>query len=227
MTKPIISFVILVLSIGFAFLYVIPAYNLNVERRGDIESLTKILSTSSEIKTLIDQTKTNLGSIERSGLDRFEVFLPERIDPIRFANNIQYIGRKNRIILSDIKVEGSVNGVVASTTPAGVTATQGFIKATSLGAQIGKAEGAYDSQSSQTGVQANEKFATTKANFSFTSTFETFQSFLDDLEKSLGVIDVTSLSFSQVTAETSASSPRTPPPPTYQYAMTIETYSLK
>lgn len=226
MTKPIISFVILVLSIGFVFLYVVPAYNLNVKRRGDIEALTKILSTSSEIKTLIDETKTNLGGIEQAGMDRFEVFLPEKIDPIRFANNIQYIGRKNRIFLFDIKVEESVNGVVGGNTTSGLTASQGLVNAVSLGAQIDKAQGV-PSQSAQIGTFTAGKYATTKASFSFTSTFETFQSFLDDLEKSLGVIDVTSLSFSPVSVGTSAVAPRTPLPQTYQYVMAVETYSLK
>ncbi|HBB44032.1 MAG: hypothetical protein UW27_C0017G0025 [Parcubacteria group bacterium GW2011_GWA1_44_13] len=226
MTKPIISFVILVLSIGFAFLYVLPAYNLNAKLRGDIESLTSILSKSSEIKPLIDGTKTNLGGIEQSGLDRFEVFLPERIDPIRFANNIQYIGRKNRIILSDIKVEGTVNGVVSGSASSGVTASQGLVNAVSLGAQIDKAQGTL-AQGTQSETFTAGKYATTKASFSFTTTFETFQAFLDDMEKSLGVIDVTSLTFSPVSVDTSATAQRTPPPQTYQYTMTIETYSLK
>ena len=227
MTKPIISFVILILSIGFAFVYVLPAYKLNVERRGDIKSLENVLSLSGEIKTLIDETKTKLGSIEQSGMDKFEVFLPEKIDPIRFANNIQYIGRKNRIVLSDIKVEGDVDGVVSGNAKAGATASQGFVNAVSLGAQIDKAVGTAGLQGSQATAQANGKFVITKASFSFTSTFETFQALLDDLEKSLGVIDVTSLTFSQVASDTSATTPRTSPPPTYLYSMTIETYSLK
>lgn len=226
MTKPIISFVVLILSIGFAFLYVVPAYNSNVERRGDIESLTNILRTSSEIKTLIDETKTNLGSIEKSGLDRFEVFLPEKIDPIRFANNIQYIGRKNKIILSDIKIEESVNGSATSGATSGATASQGLVNVMSLGAKIDQAQGTLP-QGAHSGTFIAGKYATTKASFSFTSTFETFQSLLDDLERSLGVIDITSLSFSPVSADTSVAATRTPPPPTYQYAMTIETYSLK
>lgn len=226
MTKPIISFVILILSISFALLYVVPAYNLNVEHRGDIKSLEKILSTSGEIKPLIDETKTNLGSIEQSGLDRFEVFLPERIDPIRFANNIQYIGRKNRIVLSDIKVEGSVNSAVGNNETARATASQGLVSTISLGAQIDKAQGALGSQGSQSVAQTNGKFVTTKASFSFTGTFETFQNLLNNLEKSLGVIDVTSLTFSPVAENAGATTSRTPPP-TYQYSMTIETYSLK
>lgn len=226
MNKPIISFVTLALSIGFAFMYVVPAYNLNAERRGDIRSLERIISASGEIKPLIDETKTNLGSIERAALDRFEVFLPEKIDTIRFANNIQYIGKKNRITLSDIKVEESANSFTDSNTSPASTASQGLVSTISLGAKIDKADGTVP-QGMQGGVLSAEKYATTKASLTFTSTFETFQAFLSDLERSLGVIDITLLSFSPVAPDTSAKAPKTPAPPTYQYSMTIETYSLK
>lgn len=226
MTKPIISFVILILSIGFTFFYVVPAYNLNKERRSDIESLSKILSTSAEIKTLIEKTKTNLSSIEPSGLSRFEVFLPEKIDAIRFANNIQYIGRKNRIILSDIKVEGTSNGTLNNNVSGGAGATQGLVNTISLGAKIDQAQGT-NTQSPAQGTVSDGKYVATKASFTFVATYETFQLFLDDLEKSLGVIDLTSLSFAPIQDDVAAKKSKTPPPSTYQYTMAVETYSLK
>ncbi len=229
MTKPIISFIVLILSIGFAFFYVVPAYNLNKERRGDVESLSNILSTSGEIKTLIEETKKSLASISPSGLSSFEVFLPEKIDAIRFANNIQYIGKKNGIILSDIKVEGLASGAQSSVAQSDISATQGLVNAVSLGAKVNQAEGAY-TMNPTTGVaeeSAYKKYVATKASFTFTSTFEAFQLLLYDLERSLGVIDVTALSFSPVTQVSPANGLRTPSSPTYQYTMAIETYSLK
>lgn len=226
MIKPIVSLIVLILSIIFTFFYVVPAYNLNQTRRGDVETLTKILDTSGEIKTLIAKTKTNLSNIDQAGLSRFEVFLPERIDPIRFANNIQYVGRKNRIALSDIKVEGSANIAQGNTGAGGVTATQGLVNTMSLGAKINQAEGT-NAQNPVATTGTEKKYVTTKASFIFTATFETFQLFLNDLEKSLGVINLTSLSFTPLPEDASAKKSKTPPPPTYQYTMAIETYSLK
>lgn len=229
MTKPIISFAILILSIGFTFFYVVPAYNLNKERRGDILSLSKILSASGEIETLIGKTKENLSRIEPAGLSRFEVFLPEKIDAIRFANNIQYIGRKNRIVLSDIKVEGPANEILNNGAAPGAGASKGLVNKISLGGQINQAEGAYTMNKTTEGgaVVSSNRFVATNASFTFTATYETFQLFLDDLEKSLGVIDLTSLSFSQAPGDASAKKSKIQPPPTYQYTMAIETYSLK
>lgn len=223
MTKPFISFAVLILSIGFIFFYVVPAYNLNQERRGDILSLTKILSTSSEIKTLIDKTKQNLSGIDPAGLARFEAFLPEKIDAIRFANNIQYIGRKNRIVLSDIKVEEPANDTQKSSTTGGTTATQGVVNTLS----VDQAQGVTTAQTGVGVVTTPGKYATTKATLSFSATYETFQLFLGDLEKSLGLINLTSLSFSLLPGDTTAKNPKTSVAPTYQYVMEIETYSLK
>lgn len=227
MTKPIISFVILILSILFTFFYVVPAYNLNQTRRGDVQTLTKILDTSSEIKTLIAQTKTNLSNIDPSGLSRFEVFLPESIDPIRFANNLQYVGRKNRISLSDIKVEGPSKTTQSNSGTGTVSAGQGLVNTMSLSSKINQAEGAIALGGIPASAESGKKFVATKASFTFTATFETFQLFLSDLERSLGVINLTSLTFTALPEDASAKKSKTPPSPTYQYTMAIETYSLK
>lgn len=204
-----------------------PAYNLNKKLRGDIESLSNILSTSGEIKTLIEETKKSLGSIEPDGLSRFEVFLPVTIDPIRFANNIQSIGRKNRIVLSDIKVEGPVSNAQNNRASSGGGAVQGLVNTMSLGAKIDQAQGVYTMNSAIQGEVSSKKYATTKASFTFTATYEMFLLFLNSLEKSLGVIDLTSLSFSALPTDNSLKTLKTPASPTYQYTMAIETYSLK
>lgn len=228
MAKPIISFVSLILSIGFTFLYVIPMYNHTQERRGDIESLSKILSTSSEIKTLITETKENLKGIDTSVLERFNVFLPERIDPVRFANTLQSIGRNNRIILEGIKVTTPPAGTIGKTGVTGGTgAVQGLVNIISLGAQIDKAQGAENQAAVAGSASPFGKYVATHATFSFVADFETFQLFLNDLERSLGLINLTSLTFSQVSGEASSISAREASTPTYQYTMEIETYSLQ
>lgn len=238
MTKPITSFVVLILSTGFIFLYVVPAYNLNQARRNDIESLTKTLSAFSEIRTLIDKTKKNLSNIAPSEMSRFEVFLPEAIDEIRFANNIQSIGTRNRISLSDIKVEGSANGTQKATATSGTSATQGLVGTLSISdkstaAKMNNTESITARNSTGGGV-LSKKYETTKAKFAFTATYETFQLFLNDLEKSLGLMDITALSFIPLPEDKSTlrsgrelANSKVPLPPIYQFTVEMEAYSLK
>ncbi|MGB2580343.1 MAG: hypothetical protein WBC83_01480 [Minisyncoccia bacterium] len=217
MTKLIISFIVLVLSAAFAFLYVLPAYNVSKERRADIETLSKNLSTSDEIIQLIADTKNNLNSIESSKLARFEVFLHEEVDPIRFANNIQNIGADNMVSMTSIKVD--IPGQDAK--QGGALQTGGVAQSVadqlSLEAKLNQAEGT---------TQAGKKYATTKATITFETSFERFQLFLNDLETSLGLMDVTGLSF-VVSSETDETKMATQSSPNYQFIMTVETFSLK
>lgn len=223
MTKPIISFVVLILSIGFGIFYVKPEYNLFQERKNDIASLSEILKNSNNIEPLINQTIENLKSIDSAGRSRFEVFLPQRVDPIRFANNLQHIGLANGIVLQNIKVTDASTDKQATGGSSG--AFQGLVSTLSLGSKIEQAQGSVATNGGSTLPQ--KKYATVKAVFTLTTTYETFKLFLNDLEKSLGLINVTSLSFTPVQEPVDPKKTTANVPSHYQYTVEIETYSLK
>ncbi|TAN35720.1 hypothetical protein EPN27_03235 [Patescibacteria group bacterium] len=219
MTKLITSFIVLVLSAAFAFLYVLPAYNVSKERRADIETLSKNLSTSDEIIQLIADTKNNLNSIESIKLARFEVFLPEEIDPIRFANNIQNIGTDNMVSMISIEVDTpGQDAQQDGTSQTGANQLQ-------LDTNLNQADG-INVQVYGIATEKEKKYATTKATITFETSFEKFKLFLSDLERSLGLMDVTALSF-VVSSETEETKMATQSSPNYKFLMTIETYSLK
>ncbi|MFZ2831570.1 MAG: hypothetical protein WAZ40_00220 [Minisyncoccia bacterium] len=224
MNKPIISFAVFLLSLAFSFFYVLPAYNLNVERRENVANLDDIFKNSKEIGELIKKTKNSLNTVDDAELERFKIFLPASIDPIRFANNIQEIGRKNRIILSNISVQSDKKEIKMNTPTEGGVA-QGLTNALSMDAKITQVEAV-----TVTAIEApsDKKFVSTKASISFTTDYLTFQGFLKELERSLALINITSLTFSEG-AETSGDSKKskTPSAPLYQYSMDIETYSIK
>lgn len=229
MTKPIFSFFVLILSMLLAWLYVLPAYKSSQEHITDIAVLSKILDTSSgEIRTLINETKGNLSNITPEVSERFKIFLPEKIDAIRFANNLQNLGKKNRIILSGIKVDEQAAKAGEKELSVEGRALQGVANTFAIDAKVNQAEGDMSSNVMGSGLSSSsKKYAATKVTFSFDATYETFQLFLSDLERSLGLINVTSLSFVPIAEEETTKKSKTPPAPKYQYTMTIETYSLK
>lgn len=203
MTKPFFSFIIIVISLGFAFFYVRPEYSLVQERSADLATLAVTSKSSSMIKTLINETEKNLNSVNSADLARFDIFLPETIDPIRFANNLQHIGITNGLVLENIKVEEP-----ARNTQDGA-GTQSSPVVQSQGAALEK------------------KYATTKANFTFTTTYEKFHIFLNDIEKSLGLINITTLSFQPVVEAPDPKKIKIVGPQIYQFTVAVETYSLK
>ena len=62
-----------------------------------------------------------------------------------------------------------------------------------------------------------QSYGTITLSFGITSTYENFEAFLKDLESSLRIVDVTSLSFSSASAKND----------TYDYSVSLQTYWLK
>jgi len=232
MNKPIVSFAVIIISLLFAFFYVVPLYRESVEHNQAIRSLDETLKKSDKINTLISNTKESLKSIEGDKKASFEVFLPETIDPVRFANDVQYLGKKNRVVLSDIKVEGDSNDSVIKIADKNTNAEDGLGKILSIGEKNSQAgSSGQASKNIALASKTDKKYFTTSASFTFSATYEVFKLFLNDLERSLEIMEVKSLSFSPGSSASADGAPvkgnKEPSQPVYQIAMTIETYSLK
>lgn len=234
MSKPIISLIITVLSLGVAFFYVKPEYDLMQGHRADVARLNTIFSKSGRIEKLIGETKETLDGVGDSERASFSIFLPETTDPIRFANNLQYIGLKNGLVLENIVVEESPNGVQksAGSAPSGAIkgAVQGAVNVFTIGRKEELSQAAYEASMAGGGAEAratDKKYISTRASFMLVTTIESFEMFLNDLEKSLRLINITKLSFSLAPELSDAKKVKKSGPPLYQYAVTVEAYSLK
>lgn len=227
MIKPILSLIVLILSIVFSIFYVKPEYDRVQSARADLGKLSGIAEDTDKIKALIKQTGEILNAVDADVLARFNVFLPEKLDPIRFANNLQSLALKNGIILSGIKVEErkidttskpTTKPVAKSVDGVGGASSAFSITGQPFGADVGKATGVTVSE---------EKYVVTKTSFLFSTTYPGLLLFLKDLEKSLGLINVTSLSFKPLSSSTTDKKPKEALTGLYQFTIEIETYSLK
>lgn len=226
MIKPILSLIIIAFSLGFGFFYAKPKYDQVQGIRADLQKLEQTAQSAKEIKDIIEETGKSLDQVDADDLARFDVFLPETLDGIRFANNLQHIGIVNGLILSDIKVEQQEKqkqqAKPAATEPTAVGAVG---KVFSIDRPI--TDGTTPAKG---GTEAGAKYNATKASFAFASTYSGFLLFLNDVEKSLGLINITSLSFKELAAATeekTVQSVQKDLPPLYQFNIEIETYSLK
>lgn len=214
MNKPLISFFVIILSISFAFFYVRPTYSLTQERRASLASFAKIADDAKGIEKLIDDTDKNLNSVKPSDLARFDVFLPARLDPIRFANNLQRMGLAVGIVLEDIKVGEHSQSVGVK------NVEEDSVSRFAIGGAIKQADEVKDAK--------EKKYVTTKASFSFITTYEKFALFLNDIQESLALLDIKEMKFNQIQESTDTTKgSKTAGPLTYQFNLTIETYSLK
>lgn len=228
MIKPIISLFVILFSLGFGFFYAKPKYDDVQSTRADLLQLTQTSQSASDIKDIINETQKSLKNINPDDLARFNVFLPETLDGIRFANDLQHIGTTNGLILSDIKVdEQKKDNKPATATKPAVTqpasASGVMVKALSVPNTVG--DGATPQPT--TGGTAEKKYIATRASFAFAATYSGFLLFLDDLEKSLGLINITSLSFKELSNSSEEKVTQSNLPSLYQFNIEIETYSLK
>lgn len=240
MNKLFFSFIVILISIGFAYFYVQPLYVSTKTRHDDFTTLMGIISKANKIEEMIKKTGDTLSSVDLVNRDRFAKFLPETIDPLRFANDLQHLGALNGIVLEDIRLlEVHAKGMneTGDTASTGGT-TQNVVNVFTIGRKEELKLAAEEKASVAAATKASfvitsavaidgKKYSTTKASFNFDTTREKFNSFLYNLEESLGLINVLSISFAPVQLSPEDLKLKVAPPPVYKYTMSIETYSLK
>ena len=223
MIKPILSFIVLILSLLFAFFYVMSEFGMVQAHQENLVTLDDTIQKGEMVKKLIADTGESLKAVDADNLARFDVFLPQTIDSLRFANNLQHIGYAKGIVLENIMVDQgakntpSVSATTKNTLGNNVVNTFSLERATKSKSEATNIPG---------GVSGDKKYKTTKATFSLTASYGAFLIFLGDLEKSLGLINITALSFVP-TKDASVNGKKGNGLPLYQYTVEVETYSLQ
>lgn len=232
-TVPILA---IILSLGFGLFYVKPEYTLAQERIANIAELARIVAKKDKINELIGGIDETLNTVKEDDRARFETFLPATADPIRFANNLQHFGLSHGVVFENIKVEEpttvSRKGATQGVGTAVGGAVQGLVNVLTV---VGKKEDVSTMATNVTNVtkvatdSSDKKFAITKASFAFTSTYEKFGGLMFDMERSLGLIKVVSLSFAPVESSSDTKKTKTveQAPASYRFTFTVESYSLK
>lgn len=222
MIKPILSLIVIVISAGFAFLYVRPAYERLDIKKADLAMLNETLTNADEVQKIIRETKRNMESITPAEYLRFEAFLPEKIDEIRFVNNIVHMGIQRNIAVGEIKILDAQTGGTGGNTKAGTSAVTGVNKVFSL-SQLSDEAGA---NSSSKNNELAKDFSSRKVNFSFVASYPVVLLFLGDLERSLGLINVNSLMLEEYKDTSKDKKTTGSSIPLYRSTVEIETYSL-
>jgi len=221
MNKPLVSFLALLISIAFVYFMVRPAYLRMQDHRVDKASLEDTLKKIDTVRAIIEDTSASLAGVSEAEKKRFEVFLPDDFDEIRFANNLQRIGATKGIVLSNIKVESPTPSLEMS-----LAGKAGFSRGVENTFSLGRpVPGGQAITASGQSVES-KKYQNIKASFSFTAPYSTFLLLLDSIEKSLGLINITSLSLTPVRTESSTRH-RSPVVEQFQFTVDIETYALK
>lgn len=219
MFKPILLLFTIIVSVGFAFLNVKPAYEQSRSRLSDLEMLNTIFKKTDSIRETINQTKRIMEEITPAEYARFNTFLPEKMDEIRFVNNLTEMARTRNILLKDVKI-GEGNKASNGSSATDVPVTMG--RRNAMLAEIQQSE----SGSVPERKNMEEKYKKITVAFSFVTSYPMTKLFIGDMGKSLSTININEFSFEEYKVPTSSKEVKEADL-LYRSTMEVETYALK
>jgi Tfp pilus assembly protein PilO len=201
MTRLIITFIGFVLAGGVFFWYTKPAYDNVQTTRIQIAQYDAALNKAAELQKLKQSLLSRFNAFRPEDLDRLHKLLPDHVDNVRLILDLDNLAGRYGLSLQNVDVSSSQS--------------QSEKKQTAVGA-IGASNQKYDSLTLSFGTRA---------------TYANFVEFLKDLEASLRIVDLISLSITPDSSGAVSASPTGKGPivsePQYGYKITLRTYWLK
>ena len=183
---PIFSIII---ALVIFFFYAKPEFAVIKATQGETEQYTEAAATAaalnSELNALVDKKR----SFSAGDLERLDALVPADINEVRILADLNEIARTHNMLFGNIDVKNSDTENAAS-------------------GQTGTIEG----DSGQRVVYTD--FLTSDITFSLIGTYEQFKSFLADVEKSLVLLEMLNIGFTEGEGNLQ------------QYTMTVRTFSL-
>jgi Tfp pilus assembly protein PilO len=204
MMRFIMPIVLIGIAVAVFFMFANPIYNDISALQAQVASYNDALNNSKTLENQRDILTTKYNAIDPDNLAKLQKFLPDNVDNIRLILEIGQIASPYGMTLTDVKYNADTN--TTNTTNAATTAVvQG---------------------GGNTAKTASKDYGTFDLEFSTSGTYSNFINFTKDLESNLRMVDISSITLSSDTANTSAGS-KTTSPGVYKYDFKIKTYWLK
>ena len=193
MLRSTISLTAIVIAGAIFFLYTQPAYDQSKTVQTQIASYDQALQKAAELQTLKAQLLARYNAFNPADIDRLQKLLPDHVDNIRLILDMDHIATIDGMTLSNVDISGNDSSAAGS----------GATVIGSLGA-------------------STQKYESLSIAFSTSGTYDNFKKFLNDLQSSLRIVDMTSLTITPGGAVASGTSG-----PSFTYGVKLKTYWLK
>jgi hypothetical protein len=191
MIKLFISGVGMAVALGIFFMYTQPTYDKTQVLTQEIDRYNQALDKAAELQQLKQSLLSRYNAFNPEDLVRLQKLLPDHVDNVRLILDLDNLAKKHDMSLQSVTISG----------PRSETAGN----ASSLGA-IGASQQKFDSLTLQ---------------FSTEATYPVFKQFLGELESSLRIVDLVTLTLSPRSSAAGSNEP------TYSFNITIRTYWLR
>lgn len=213
MIKTLIAIGSIVGALTLTFVYVVPTYDAVQAIQKEAEQYGEALSRAREVDELKRGLIAKYNLFSPQNIERLKKFLPDHVDNVHLVLDIDGIAARHGLRI-------------------------GNVVARKEGEKKGAKSGNDDSIGIDAAVVEGQRYKSLILEFGVTATYADFVSFVRDLEQSLRVVDVVSLSMEPVQTASPLSTPAelrglsnssTPAPqinPTYRFTIAIRTYWL-
>jgi len=199
MLKFITPFILLGVSITAFFMYINPAYKDIQELRSKQSSYDEALNNSNKLQTVKEELVNKYNNFQADDVKRLKKMLPDSVDNIRLIIDIDGIASKYGMKLTNVKY--------------------------SVASKTNKEDSNIPTPVDMTNVFRDKPYDSFDLEFSTKGSYSNFISFVTDMEKSLRIVDINSISFSSIEGDTSTTPSNINSP--YKYDFKIKTYWLK
>lgn len=190
MQRLILPLVLTAISVGLFLVYTNPTYTAINDLKTSVSAYDQALYNSKELLRVRDQLTTQYNGISADDRARLSKIMPDNVDNIRLIIDIQRIASQYGMLPRDITFEPITKDATSR--------TQAVV--------------------SDQLPESKKNYGSFDLGFSVSGNYENFLAFLGDLEKSLRVVDVASVSFQAPDAGFGN---------TFKYVVKIRTYWLK
>ncbi len=195
MLRTTISITGIILAGAIFFLYTQKAYDKSLAVRTQITEYDQALQKAAELQQLKQQLLSRYNAFNPNDIDRLQKLLPDQVDNIRLILDIDNMAAQRSMTLSNVDVSGNDGSNAPNQKVIGTLGT------------------------------SNRKYDALTLGFTATGTYTNFKQFLQDLQVSLRIADLASLTITPVCGGSLTSSGQYEP--NYSFGITLKTYWLK
>lgn len=190
MIKVIFPTLMLLGSIGLFVFFTNPTYTALQNANKTSDAYDQALNNSKELLKVRNDLTEKYNNLARSDRDRLLKLMPDNVDNIRLIIDIENIALKYGMKPKDVKYD-----------------------ARTAKAAVGQIQPATPEES----IRSQKDYGSFQLEFSVTGTYQNFLNFIKDIEKSLRLVDIESISFQSSDSGNTA----------LKYSVRIKTYWLK
>lgn len=205
MQRLILPITLILASVGVFFFYIQPTYEDITALRQEAGRLDQALSKARELQTMRDQLLSRFNALDPEDLARLQKMLPDNIDNVRLILDIDNIAAAYGLQIRDFGISESAPG----TSPSDGAQQQGSDEESAGATQ------------QAAGGQSGAAHRSVVMDFSVQATYDEFLNFARDLERSLRLVDITSISLAGGGGATEEGAE-----PQYGFGVSLRTYWL-